>query len=187
MRRDGLPDGFGSIRDLFVIHTDQMLKHLDRKPPIYGVALLVTVACEVVSEVVPGIGRPAEVFATQLLQGRNVKPVVGRVIYEALRNGLAHSYKPYQIVVGQSAVGLVLAWKRGPHLQTVGLRHVDGHNRVVPVEKNEAPLRYVCLTAEALHKDMVTMFDTAIGDRLRTQKSFAARLSGRWPSFSRAR
>ena len=46
----GIPESFQDIRDIFVIHIDQMLK-LDKKPPIYGVALLVAVACEVLANV----------------------------------------------------------------------------------------------------------------------------------------
>ena len=152
----GTPESFQSIRDLFVIHTHQMLK-LDRKPPIYGVALLVAVACEVLAKVLPDAVDAEEIFAREFAV--HAPRHVGRLLYEALRNGLAHTCDPYPIVVGNETVRLVLAWKGGPHLRVVGLRHEEGHNQIVPLARNETPTPFVCLVVADLQRDLVRVFD----------------------------
>src|SRR5262245_3693206 len=139
---------FRNIRDLFVIHTSQILK-LDRKPPMYAVALVVTVACEVLAKLFPDEGDKETLFA------RNFSPkaplAVGRLLYQALRNGLAHAYDPQPIVVGGSNVRLVLSWKGEGHLRAIGLRRDEaGHNHAVPIEQNEFPGPFVCIVAEQL-------------------------------------
>lgn len=162
---------FQSIRDIFVIHTYEMLK-LDKKPPIYGVALLVAVACEVLSKVLPGAGRPEDVFARNFAPG--APEHVGRIIYESMRDGLAHSYGPHPIIVGSSTVRLALSWKGGQHLRVVGLKREGVHNRSVAVERNEADDGpFVCVDAEALYRDLVAVFDRT-RDRLLADPEFAS-------------
>jgi len=171
-----VPAEFRAFRDLFVIHTDQMLK-LDRKPPIYGVALLVTVACEVVSKLL-NARSGNYVFAEEITGRRNVPLSVGRDIFDVLRNGLAHSYGPHPIIVGDSTVRLTLSWKGGPHLRAIGLRRVDGHNRAVPIEDNERPEQFLCIDAQTLHEDLVGLFDR-IERRFLEDATFAAEVTAR--------
>ena len=164
-----IPASFQSIRDLFVIHTHQMLT-LDRKPPIYGVALLVAVACDVLAKILPDAGQAEDLFARELTP--HVHPHVGRLIYEVLRNGLAHTYDPYPIMVGNEAVRLVLAWKTGPHLRVIGLRYEGGHNRIVPLARYGTRNRFVCLVVADLERQLVSFFDRT-AERLDADAAFA--------------
>ena len=151
-----------------------MLKHLDRKPPIYTVALLVAVACEVLAKVLPDAGDAKEIFAREF--AGTAPRAVGRDIYDVMRNGLAHSYDPYPIDVGNSTVYITFAWKGGPHLRVIGLRRRDGHNHVASIERNEFPHRYVCVVVEALYHDLVSLFDRWY-DRLRADPILAERVA----------
>ena len=114
---DAGPKTFLELKNLVRIHLKQMFKlgELTVKVPINAVALLTMVAYEVLS-----IARDPEedrgfLFAQEHLRRYGVPEAIGPAIFHSLRNGLAHSYGPYPILVEDLGdVRLELAWK-GPH------------------------------------------------------------------------
>jgi hypothetical protein len=96
---DGLPTAFVHFRDLVRIHVKQILT-LDKKPPMHAATLLMLVACEALSTLL-GKDDEHDVFARDLLSKRGVPYHVGKILFDALRNGLAHDYTPGRIVVGR--------------------------------------------------------------------------------------
>ncbi len=143
-----IPLAFRQYRELFKIHTTQILT-LDRKSPIHAVPLLVTIACEVLGKLT---GRRGEdVFANDLKWPEGAKPAMTRKLFDALRNGLAHAYGPYPILLdGQEDVRLIMSWKKGPLLAPVGVKIRDGHAQIVAVEEGEQAGPWICLDVESL-------------------------------------
>jgi len=62
-------------------------------------------------------GEGGVAFATLLPGG--IYQTVARTIYNALRNGLVHSYEAQDIEFDGSSVGLAIAWRETPHLSVL--------------------------------------------------------------------
>ena len=148
-------DAFAEFKSLVRIHLKQMLT-LDRKPPIFMVALLVSVACEQASNLFPSEGSAEEVFSKALIEPHGVSATVGRALFDVVRNGLAHSYLPKMLQIGDEAVGTTFAWKKpNAHLRVGGIRHVEGrHAQAVPIEQDETGRRWLVIVVEALWQDL---------------------------------
>jgi hypothetical protein len=149
-----LPAVFGEYRSLFSIHLRRILE-IEKKHPIHAVALLVTVACETLSKLL-GEGDD-EVFASRFLARREVDKRVGRLIFAALRNGLAHRYAPYPITLDGEKIGLTMTWKGGPHLAIVGIVSDGTHGYVVPVRPGQK--RNICLDVSTMVADLNNLFE----------------------------
>ena len=170
-----LPPAFAHFKDLFRIHLKQMLT-LDRKPPMHAATLLILVAYETLSKL---LGRKENhaVFAENLLERRDVPYHVGQVLFHALRNGLAHDYRPHRIVVDQEEILPTLAWKDAApvHLKMVGARLHEGHLRIVSArDRQEGPPR-LCIVVEELWKDLDALFGE-LGASLQVDVDLAARV-----------
>jgi hypothetical protein len=151
-----LPAVFGEYRSLFKIHLGKMLE-IPKKEPIHAVALLVVVACETLSKLLVGPHQEDEVFATRYLARHRVDEKVGRLIFKALRNGLAHRYAPHPITLRGQKIGLRMTWRGGPHLAVIGLVPHGVHAQVAPVRPAEA--RYICLDVSTMVADLNALFE----------------------------
>lgn len=153
---DDLPEAFVRLRDLVRIHLKQILK-IPKKQPIHAAVLLVTIACEALSRLLDR--RDHEVFADEYLSRRGVPYDVGRSLFKAVRNGLAHVYTPYPIDVRGMNVWPILSWtgpERG-HLTVVRTLLVNGHQRIVPAEEGGGPVR-LSLIVKFMVEDLNALF-----------------------------
>lgn len=153
-----LPSAFTEFRSLVKIHLRRMLE-IPRKQPIHAVALLVVVACEALSKLL-GRDRASDVFANDYLARHNVPPQVGRDLFDALRNGLAHIYEPYPIFVNRIEVQPTLAWKDAAHVHLrigTGTHNSEGHLVFGPVREGATPL-LLCLNVESMVNDLNDLF-----------------------------
>ena len=84
-----LPRAFTQLRGM-VRNDLKQIRKIDRKSPIYAVALLVTIGAEARSQLE---GRADDaVFAEDLLGRFHAVPLqVGRVLFDAIRNGLPNN------------------------------------------------------------------------------------------------
>jgi hypothetical protein len=159
---------FEEFKSLVRIHLKQMLT-LDRKPPIFTVALLVSVACEQASHLFPSEGSPEDVFSKALIESHGISATVGRALFDVVRNGLAHSYLPKMLQVGDEAVGTTFAWKTSGHLHVSGIRHIEGrHAQAVPIEQDETGHRWLVIVVESLWQDLdayLTVLEERLGRR----------------------
>jgi hypothetical protein len=151
-----LPAVFGKYRSLFKIHLEKILE-IPKKQPIHAAALLVVVACETLSKLLLGRNQDGEVFATRLLARQGVDEKVGRLIFTALRNGLAHRYDPYPITLRGKKIGLTMTWRDGPHLAAIGLVSDGVHAHVVPVRPGHD--RYICLDVSTMAADLNALLE----------------------------
>lgn len=153
-----LPPAFAHFKDLLRIHVKQILK-LDRKPPMHAATLLILVAYETLSKL---LGRPEghDIFAENLRDRRGLPLHVGRVLFHALRDGLAHDYRAHRIVVGRKEIAPVLAWKNAEpvHLKIVGGRMQDGHFRLTALKDSGDGIPRLCVVVEELWKDLDAFF-----------------------------
>ena len=159
-------EAFAEFKSLVRIHLKQILT-LDRKPPMFTVALLVTVACEQVSRLFPSEGSDDAVFSKALIEPHGISPTIGRALFDVVRNGLAHSYLPKMLQIGDEPVGTTFAWKKPhAHLRVGGIRHVEGrHAQAVPIEQDETGLRWLVIDVTALQHDLDTYL-AALEERL---------------------
>ncbi|MGA2325080.1 MAG: hypothetical protein ABSH05_02220 [Bryobacteraceae bacterium] len=113
--------GFAAIEKQF----DETLGFLQRdlsrirvlEPGVnYAAAALIACACDVIAKR-RGVAE-ADVFKNLLPPGRPYE-VIGKTLYEALRNGLVHGYDTKEIVFDGTSIGLIVAWKETPHLSVV--------------------------------------------------------------------
>ncbi len=82
----------------------------------YTVALLICCACEMLAwhkDV-----QEHEVFAL-LLPDENSYQMIAKKMFDALRNGLAHRFRPQTIRIGSNEWRFSLAWQTGPHLSVI--------------------------------------------------------------------
>jgi hypothetical protein len=170
-----LPSGFVHFRDLFRIHMKQILT-LDRKPPMHVATLLVLTACETMSTL---FERPddCDVFARDLLADRGVPYHVGKTIFNALRNSLAHSYATGRVVVGRDQIRPTISWKDGgdTHLTLIGVRRQGVHLQGVPFDENEDRHFRLSISVIELWKDLDALFKR-LEASLRSDPALAARV-----------
>lgn len=153
-----VPSAFNELRSLVKIHLRRMME-IPKKQPIHAVALLVVIACEALSKLL-GRARSSDVFAKDYLGRHNVPPQVGRDLFDALRNGLAHNYEPCPIFVGRVEVQPMMAWKNAGrvHLRVgTGTRNSEGHLVFGPFHEEAKPL-LLCLNVESMVNDLDDLF-----------------------------
>jgi len=109
-----LPRAFTQLRGM-VRNDLKQIRKIDRKSPIYAVALLVAIATEALSQLE---GRPDDAVFAEALLGRpyGVPLQVGRVLFDAIRNGLAHVYDTKTVLVGTNEIIVVLSWRQRDHM-----------------------------------------------------------------------
>jgi len=173
-----LPEVFVYFRDLIRIHLKQILK-LDRKPPMHAATLIVLVACETLST---RFERPddCDMFARDLLTERGIPYEVGKVIFNALRHSLAHTYSTGRIVLGRDEIRPTLNWKgdHGVHLLLTGVEARDGHLHIVPVDQNKDRHFRLSINVEELWKDLDALFKR-LETELRADPDLAAKVQKR--------
>src|SRR5437016_1036771 len=148
-----LPRAFTQLRSM-VRNDLKQIRKIEKKAPNYAVALLVTIATEALSQLE---GRADEaVFAEDLLGRLHGVPLqVGRVLFDAIRNGLAHVYDTKIIVVGADEIIVVLSWQKREHMSVAVEDWLnDGRPRVG-----------VCLNVGTLWTDLDAHF-TVFAERL---------------------
>jgi len=161
-----LPQTFRDLKSLVRIHLKQILK-LDRitaKVPMNAVALLVVIAYEALSKYRHPRQDSHYLFAHEHRTRHHVPLAIGGAIFNGLRNGLAHRYEPYPIVVeGLGDIELELTWKDGAaaHLRGIAVRHVKGHKQFSPFPTGSTEIpRALCLNVESLWRDLDGVFAT---------------------------
>lgn len=151
-----LPAAFVQFRELVEIHLRRILE-IPRKEPIHAVALLVVVACEALSRM---LGRAQEdIFVNEYLHRHEIPLQVGRDLFDVLRNGLAHVYRPYPIFVDRLEVQPTMTWKDGAraHLRVVsGTENPEGHLILGPFQEGAQPR--LCLNVESMVNDLNDLF-----------------------------
>ena len=148
-----LPRAFTQLRSM-VRNDLKQIRKIEKKAPNYAVALLVTIATEALSQLE---GRADEaVFAEDLLGRLHGVPLqVGRVLFDAIRNGLAHVYDTKIIVVGADEIIVVLSWQKREHM-SVAVEDWLNYGR---------PRVGVCLNVGTLWTDLDAHF-TVFAERL---------------------
>lgn len=81
----------------------------------YISAALIACACDALTWLISGKKNKGEEFFTRHLLTPQWAPV-GKTIYDAVRNGLVHSYETKDIVVGGTRIRLGISRKEKPHL-----------------------------------------------------------------------
>jgi len=111
---DGIKEEFLELRD-FILKDLRILL----ESPVggnYAAALLITTACEVVGPPFYENNGEREFFKNYLVP-KSWRSVAAS-IYDALRNGLAHSFTPKTIVqINGSSVEIGISWKEKPHFK----------------------------------------------------------------------
>jgi hypothetical protein len=109
------------LREWLDNDVSQLLRH-SRTPAPYGAALCIIVGCEALSRLLKE-DPPHGIFARELIQyhRKSFTLAMGKDIFQALRNGLAHIYDTelLRIGLGGPEVGLIVSWKDYSHLELV--------------------------------------------------------------------
>jgi hypothetical protein len=96
------------------------LRRRTRTPAPYGAALCIIVGCEALSTLLKG-DSPHGIFVRELIQHhrKGFDPHMGKDIWQALRNGLAHVYDTKLIRIGRGGPDLELkvSWEKYRHLE----------------------------------------------------------------------
>lgn len=165
-----VPRAFAELQSLADIHLRRILE-IPKKHPIHAAALVVVVICEALAGLLGK--RPEDCFAEDYLEGRDVPVTVGRTLYDALRNGLAHQYGTKPIIVGSALVIPTLTWQDGAacHLRVLhGRRAPDGAVVLVGLDEGDPPLR-LCVNVGSMVADLNALF-ARLEARLRTDTAF---------------
>lgn len=80
----------------------------------YLAASLITCACDAMSYLKHGVANRGELFFGELLPDC-WKPVAGG-LYDAIRNGIVHTYETKIIVLGSRRLNVVISWRAKPHM-----------------------------------------------------------------------
>jgi hypothetical protein len=86
----------------------------------YTVALLICCGCEAIAK---HQGRPRHHVFTSLLPDQEPYKTLGKPMYEALRDGLAHGFRPKTVKVGRTLVRFTISWRNGRHLSVLENTH----------------------------------------------------------------
>src|SRR3972149_99607 len=160
------PPVFQEFKDLVRIHLKQIL-NLDQhtsKVPMHTVALLVMIAYEALARFTdPASNSPTHwLFAKRHHDLYGIDPSIGDRIFNAIRNGLAHTYQTYAIPIQDlGELRLVLTWKDGTHAHLKGVvsKMVSGQQWLCPVPKGSSELPQVlCVDVWSLWKDLDALF-----------------------------
>lgn len=162
------PPVFQEFKDLVRIHLKQILD-LDQhtsKVPMHTVALLVMIAYEALARFTdpdPSPSRPTHwLFAKRHQDLYGIDPSIGDRIFNAIRNGLAHTYRAYPITIQDLGdVRLVLTWKDGTHAHLKGVvsKMVNGQQWLCPLPKGSSELPQVlCVDVWSLWHDLDVLF-----------------------------
>ena len=209
-----VPRLYEEFRDVIRIHLKQILR-LDEhtaKVPMHTVALLVMVAYEALARYTrPPEIRPGDthwLFAKRHEELYGIHPDIGALIFNALRNGLAHVYGQYQVPIeGLGSIRFVLTWKDGGHAHFRGVSSttVNGVQLLCPFPSGTQEIpRVVCVDVGSLWADLDQLFSAITASFasptaspafealvIENRNHFTARLQGgdpeRWRSFLSAR
>ena len=103
------------FREIFGFIQEDLSRIIQVEPDVnYAAAALIACACETMARYRNASGEGGEAFATLLPGG--IYQTAAKTIYNALRNGLVHSYEAQDIEFNGSLVGLAIAWQETPHL-----------------------------------------------------------------------
>ena len=109
---DSIKNDFYELRD-FILNDLELLVSLPRGGN-YAAALLITTACETIGRLRYKAGDGSEFFKNYLVPN-DWKPVAFS-IFDALRNGLAHSFATKAIIqIPEAPLELGISWKEKPH------------------------------------------------------------------------
>ena len=101
--------------ELFGFIQQDLSRIIQLEPGVnYAAAALVACACETMAKYRNASGEGGDAFATLLPSG--IYQTISKTIYNALRNGLVHSYEAQDIEFNGSRVGLAIAWRETSHL-----------------------------------------------------------------------
>jgi hypothetical protein len=107
------------LREWLDNDVSQLLRQ-SRTPAPYGTVLCILVGCEALSRVL-NVDPPHGIFARELIEhhGRGFTRAMGKDIFQALRNGLAHIYDTKLLRIGRGGpdVGLIVSWASYTHLE----------------------------------------------------------------------
>ena len=148
-----------------VLNDLKQIRKVPTNAPVYAVALLVAVASEALSRLE---GRSVNaVFVEEMFaRAHSVPSVVARVLFDAVRNGLAHVYDTKTIVLGAEEVIVVLSWADRPHLSVATEDWIqDGK-----------PRRAICLNVGTLCADLEAYFERLMA-RLERDADFSRRVA----------
>jgi hypothetical protein len=157
----GLPSAFETLKN-YLRNDLSLIISLERGSPNYAAALLIAVASEALSRL---LGRKEDsVFVDDLLGKYQVPEVVRRILFDAVRNGLAHLYDTKVILLGQSEEHptlVVISWKTLPHLGVVTEDWLQDGTRQ----------QAVCLNVQTMWSDLDVFLDE-LETRLRKDPQF---------------
>jgi hypothetical protein len=119
------------FREIFGFIQEDLSRIIQIEPGVnYAAAALIACACEALARYRNASGEGGDAFATLLPGG--IYQTVAKTIYNALRNGLVHSYEAQDIQFNGSCVGLAIAWRETPHLS---LREEDKPQLVLNIRE----------------------------------------------------
>jgi hypothetical protein len=81
----------------------------------YAVALLVAIGSEALSRLQ---GKSQDIVFVGLLTKHGLEPELASEVFDALRNGIAHTYNTKFIKKGSFTVELIVSWREKPHLSS---------------------------------------------------------------------
>lgn len=114
MSFDLIEDDFYELRDFILNDLKILLK--SPKGGNYAAALLVTTACDVLGKLKYKSGGGEQFFKEYFVP--NDWQSMASSLYDALRNGLAHSFAPKAIVlIDNLEIELCISWKDKPHFK----------------------------------------------------------------------
>lgn len=106
MSAPALPAVFATFRDVVRIHLKQIrkLNQVTTKVPMHTVALLIMVAYEALARYLKPTTmtrvKTEWLFTEWHFERYQLDQSIGAAIFDAVRNGLAHTYSPYPLRVG---------------------------------------------------------------------------------------
>ena len=110
---DAIRPRFDQIKDYIVSDLDRVIEQTDGGN--YIAAALITCACDALSTLKYGGENRGDRFFKELLP--TTWQPVAKPLYEAIRNGLVHTYDTRLICIGEQEIEVVISWGRKPHLR----------------------------------------------------------------------
>ena len=98
----------------------------------YTVALLICCACEMLAW---HRSLKADQVFTSLLPDEERWRLLGKKIFKALRNGLAHKFRPNTVKAGSEQWRFSIAWQDGPPVKVIRTKKTDEPNWLQPNAK----------------------------------------------------
>jgi hypothetical protein len=80
----------------------------------YLAASLITCACDAIAYLKYGRRNRGDLFFTEILP--DLWKPVAKTLYDAIRNGIVHTYETKTIILGSRRLDISVSWKAKPHL-----------------------------------------------------------------------